>query len=461
MSYRKARLALVGLLFACGGDDKKGSIFEPKPECQGEDVVPLSGQHQMVISKLEIGAESDGFDLDRDGTPDNQMSKIASLARGAIEDSFEEFSIIIPIEFFDYPANGPDQCVKFAFYLGAYQMDADGDGAETARDKGDCNDHDATIRRGMPEIAGNLKDDDCDKLADETDMDDGMGGTIVVPSDNMVDADGDGFSPHDGDCDDTNAMAHPGRAEICGDGYDNDCDGAGDWGRDQTTGKMVCSPFDDTPDLLKLDPLSFHANGDPVIEFNSGTTEQGADGVVLEAGPSIFSVSIPVYDDIALELRITGATIEATFAQGPSGLGLAQGRLGGVLDANTLDKIRGLEVDAIGLKPEDSLLDAMFANPTLGIILALKKNMQGCAMPDVDVDQDGIEAFCDTDPSDEVYVVDKCIDGNGKVVLDEVDAQGNVVKHCTEATDSAGNLLFVDGVSVLLKFEAVPATLER
>jgi hypothetical protein len=42
---------------------------------------------------------------------------------------------------------------------------------------------------------------------------------------NPVDGDGDGLPAYDGDCDDSNANAHPGNTENCGDGADNDCDG--------------------------------------------------------------------------------------------------------------------------------------------------------------------------------------------------------------------------------------------
>jgi hypothetical protein len=44
-----------------------------------------------------------------------------------------------------------------------------------------------------------------------------------------VDADGDGFCA-DVDCDDHDAAVHPGAAEVCGDGLDNDCDGVVDNG---------------------------------------------------------------------------------------------------------------------------------------------------------------------------------------------------------------------------------------
>ncbi len=55
-----------------------------------------------------------------------------------------------------------------------------------------------------------------------------------VPSDTAtVDSDHDGFSPSEGDCDDSNANAYPGAAEIC-DAADNDCDGTIDEDDHQT-----------------------------------------------------------------------------------------------------------------------------------------------------------------------------------------------------------------------------------
>lgn len=47
-----------------------------------------------------------------------------------------------------------------------------------------------------------------------------------------VDADGDGFTPRDGDCDDDNPRVSPRAVEICGDRKDNDCDGFFDNGEE-------------------------------------------------------------------------------------------------------------------------------------------------------------------------------------------------------------------------------------
>lgn len=43
-----------------------------------------------------------------------------------------------------------------------------------------------------------------------------------------IDLDGDGFTPDQGDCDETNAAVRPSAMEVCGDGLDNDCSGSAD-----------------------------------------------------------------------------------------------------------------------------------------------------------------------------------------------------------------------------------------
>ncbi len=446
----RTRLALLVsvLLSACGGDDDGGGpLFEEKPECEGQAIAPLEGQHQMVISYIEIGDEEDGLDLNRDGTPDNQLWGVGSLAQDAIADSFRRFDIIAPIELFDV-AETPeaDACVKLGVYLGVYNMDADGDGSETAAQGGDCNDDDEDVKPGAAEVLDNGVDDDCDGLADE----DGE-----TPSDNTDDADDDGVTIMDGDCDDTRGEVD-GAEEICGDGLDNDCDGAADFVVGQED--PFCTPYDaETPDELGLDATAFESNGDPIIAFRSAELVDEDGALVLHAGPSLFSINFPLFEGVVLDLRLTGATLRADMVMTPGGWALVDGQLGGVIDANSADKVRGLEVPEISLRPEDSLLDAIYAN-ALGVILALPKppmdrEVGNCHQPDIDVDGDGMETFCDSDESDDVLVVDLCIDGDGTMIYDE----GGT--HCTEATDDDGNLRFVDGISVELNFETVPAVL--
>ncbi len=140
-------------------------------------------------------------------------------------------------------------------------------------------------------------------------------------------------------------------------------------------------------------------------------------------------------------------------------------RLGGIIDARSSDAIRGLRASILGLGPENSLLDAIFAS-FFGVALKLPRlpnshAFAGCHMPDIDADRDGLEAFCDSNPQDDRVAVDTCIDGDGSIFHDETDALGNVTKHCTEFVDAHGEPRFVDGISILVKFETTPAMLGR
>jgi len=446
-----AALAAPFILAAgCSDPENKPPLFQPNPECTGEAVTPYQGSHDTIISSLEIGSSTDGFDLDQDGKPDNKLAAVGSLAKSAIDDSFKKYDVLIPIEFFDLQSAAPDTCVKFAIYLGIdpYRTDTDTDGKEATVPEGDCNDHDDTIHPGATETV-NGKDDDCNGKADD------VGGTA---SDDIADTDKDGVTIKDGDCDDTNNMVHPGQAEICGDGLDNDCDGVADRTQDVDGTATACNPFDDTPDPVQLDPRSFDASNKPLITFVDGTIENSPDGLVLHAGPSIFEVTIPVTNGLNLDLKITGATIEGIIAADGDGVKVTKGRIGGVIDARTADTIRGLDVSQIGLTKDNSLLDATFAN-LLGPLLALPKStVQGhttCRTPDIDVDRDGLETFCDSNPNDDIKIVDLCIDGDGTVVMD------NGTTQCTEAVDNAGKPRFVDGISVELNFETRPTIIMK
>lgn len=99
---------------------------------------------------------------------------------------------------------------------------------------GDCDDSDPTVFFGAPEICDGL-DNDCNGTVDQPYS---QGCTIYY-----FDGDGDGYgisydtmclcapaapytAPVANDCDDSNSAISPGSQEICGNGIDDDCDGA-------------------------------------------------------------------------------------------------------------------------------------------------------------------------------------------------------------------------------------------
>ena len=107
-----------------------------------------------------------------------------------------------------------------------FYLDADGDGygnssgpslqscstpAGYVSNNGDCNDVNAEIHPGAPEICDG-KDNNCDGQVDEG-----------------FDTDGDGYKACEGDCNDNDVGIYPGAPEIC-DGKDNNCNGQIDEG---------------------------------------------------------------------------------------------------------------------------------------------------------------------------------------------------------------------------------------
>jgi len=101
-------------------------------------------------------------------------------------------------------------------------------------DAGDCDDSSPLVHPGARERCDG-RDGDCDGVVDGPDP-------LEAPT-WYLDADGDGAGDPDqpvracalppgcssepSDCDDGSALAAPGLEEVCGDGLDNDCDGAG------------------------------------------------------------------------------------------------------------------------------------------------------------------------------------------------------------------------------------------
>ena len=133
--------------------------------------------------------------------------------------------------------------------------DSDGDGVLAEAVGGsDCDDTDPTVFQDAPEVCDG-KDNDCDGLALEDEVDDDDDGSMLCEGDcadddtrrhpdaqelcdglddncdgnlgpDELDADSDAWTACSGDCEPDVASVHPGTGEIC-DGYDTDCSAGG------------------------------------------------------------------------------------------------------------------------------------------------------------------------------------------------------------------------------------------
>ena len=166
-------------------------------------------------------------------------------------------------------------------------------------------------------------------IDDDISDDDGADDDDTLPT---TDEDGDGYSPADGDCDDYNAEVHPGVPEIC-DGIDNDCDGGVDnepvdgdlYATDAdgdgfgATGTLLlqCSGAGNDLDCNDADPTEpVSVDRDDGTPYGDGSLEnplfmlqdgidQATQCVVAWAG---------VYDEV---INFNGKSIKVTAADGP------------------------------------------------------------------------------------------------------------------------------------------------
>lgn len=144
-------------------------------------------------------------------------------------------------------------------------LDCNDTGEATPSDPiGDCDDSNASVYPGAPEIIGNGIDENCDtqELCYVDADNDGYRTNSTTASVDLDCMDTGEATPTDpaGDCNDNNAGINPGITEICNDGIDNDCDG-NSYGPD-SDGDGICDEVDNC--ASQFNPIQSDTDNDGV-----------------------------------------------------------------------------------------------------------------------------------------------------------------------------------------------------
>lgn len=130
-----------------------------------------------------------------------------------------------------------------------YPGDHDNDGWN---EYSDCDDFNALVHPGMMEWCCDGIDSDCDG------RDAPVGAPCKCELDrDHTDWDSDGYTPWQGDCDDSNWQVNPGAVESCDDGLDNNCNGRIDY---EDRCDSPDSDRDGYPDASDCDPWNANVN---------------------------------------------------------------------------------------------------------------------------------------------------------------------------------------------------------
>ena len=158
----------------------------------------------------EIVVTFDGVELDRVVYDDPDWPDVAGVAMSLLLTHYDDVLNDDPQSWCGAVGAYGDGDLGTPGADNASCCDEDGDGyLDHACGGDDCDDGDAGVNPGEPEVACDDIDNDCD-------------GVLHVEE---VDDDGDGYDECDDDCDDGDGAVNPGATEVACDYVDNDCDG--------------------------------------------------------------------------------------------------------------------------------------------------------------------------------------------------------------------------------------------
>ena len=193
----------------------------------------------------------------------------------------------------------------------------------------DCNDNAPNINPGAVEACGDNIDNNCNGLTDSADP--------VATNCNLtcIDNDGDDFSPQGGicgpiDCNDANPNINPGTNENCGDGIDNDCDGAtdnsdkecnagGDCVGSLVHAQVLITKANWDPNSLNIHiEGTYHQQGEYVLV--TATNNNSLLGVTVVNNQNIWALTIrqPYIIPCRIKVSIAGNTAEIDVLNAPS-----------------------------------------------------------------------------------------------------------------------------------------------